>query len=517
MMSEQSGDLKQYVQAVLSRLWLVVLLMVVAVGAVYSRGGRVPPSYTATATLIVTAPVFVPLAPLAGEAGEGAAPSARSAVQDVVQLIDSRPVASRVAARLNLDGPGAVERAVSATTVRNTSLVRITATATNPQLAAELANVTAEEFVAFFRETNRASVSEARRFVEEQLRLARARLEASERAIQAFRESRQIPALATSTTQVLSEIAASQSGLDAARLQLRETETRLAAARTRLEREQPVIVASRSTSDNPVFSQYQNRLVQLELQRATLAQTYTPQHPRMEQIAREIAEVRSRLTAEARTAIAEEITVNNPVHATLLANVASLEVDRTAVAARVQALEVMHRRRQAAGMSVPGAETEFNRLTRENRVLEANYQTLSTRYQEILLRENQAGFFPASLHLVEPAAAPNRPVPSSLPRTAAAAALAGMVLGVVVALMIGSLDDSIRGARDAELALGVPVLAQVPAQGNTRLSPAPAAAAGILLALVLAALAVARGHVALPQGLTEPVASVLSGLRETRP
>jgi uncharacterized protein involved in exopolysaccharide biosynthesis len=515
-MSGQAGDIKQYVHAVVARLWLVAIIVLVAVAGVFWRSGRTPAVYTASATLFVTAPMLVNYPPLPGDE-LGFRPPMTMVTADIVQLISSRPIAERVARRLDA-APSEVQRAVSAGGVRGTSLIRVSATASTRDRAATLANVTAEEFASFFRETNRASLSETRRFVEDQLAQARARLEQSERAIQAFKESRQMPSVAAATAQIQAAMAASQSDLDAALLSVRETEARLAAARTRLRREQPVIVASRSTSDNPVFRRYQDRLVDLEIQRATLSQTYTPQHPRMEQIAREITDLRGRLTAEARTAIAEEITVNNPIHARLLDQIVNHEVDRTAIGARVEALQVTLRRRQAVAMSIPAAETEFNRLMRENRVLESNYMTLSNRHQEIVVRENMAGSFPASLQVVEPAMPPARPAPSSLPRTATAAALAGLVLGIAAALFLDSLDDRIRTPQDAERALGVPVLAQIPAQGGMR--PAPATtffAIGVFLAVLLAIAAAVRYQGDVPAGLRRTAAAVTSWATTSQP
>lgn len=494
-MSGQTGEFKQYVQAVTSRWWLVAIIVVVVVSAVYWKIGRVPARYTSSATLLVTAPPVAPTPSVAGGADTGFQPGASTVTNDIIQLISSRPIAARVAKRLGLAGPETVQMAVEAHPVRGTSLLRVAATTADPALAANMANATAEEFVAYFRETNRASVTEARRFVEEQLTMARAKLEASERALQAFKMDRQMPSIATATSQILSAMASGQSALDAALLARRETEARLAAARARLAREQPVVVASRATTDNPVFRQVQARLVDLEIQRAQIAQVYTPQHPRMEQIAREIADVRGRLLTEARTTIGEEVTSSNPIHARLLSDVVSLEVERAAVAARVEALQTVQRRIQAAVLSLPSAETEFNRLTRENRVLESNYTTLSTRYQEILLRENQAGFFPASLQLIEAASSPARATPSSFPKTAAAGGLAGLVLGMMAALFLESLDDRIRSVRDAERVLGVPVLASVPLQEQPRTAPAPAMiAVGFVIALALAAAVVSRNY-----------------------
>ena len=199
--------------------------------------------------------------------------------------------------------------------------------------------------------------------------------------------------------------------------------------------------------------------------------------------------------------------MNNPLHSRLVDQVASHEADRAAVAARVEALQTSLRRRQSAAMSIPAAETAFNRLVRENRVLESNYTMLSSRYQEMLLRENLAGHFPAALHVIEAATAPTLPAPSPLPRTAAAAGLAGLVLGLAAALFFESLDDRIRTPQDAERALGVPVLAQIPVQGGLRPSPAPAV---FIIAIVVAAMLALAAAVTRLYGGTTVIRTVTS-------
>lgn len=496
-MGVQTADFRQYVRAVGSRLWLVALIVAVAVGATYWHVGRAPAAYTASATMIVNAPVLTPAPSLDDRGGAVEFRPAQGIVtNDIIYLITSRPIAARVAERLKLPGPASVQRAIEATPIRLSSLIRITATARNRELAANLANVTAEEFVAYFRETNRASMSETRRFVEDQLGLARTRLEGSERAIQSFKESRGMPSIEAQAGIAVSSVATGQAAIDAAIAVRQETEARLATARARFGRERPEVTASRSTAENPVFRQFQARLVDLEIQRTQLSQIYTPQHPRLEAVTSELADIRKRLTTETRTLIGEEVIAANPIHARLLGDIVTLEVERAAVDARVAALQGTQRRLRSAAMSIPSAETQFNRLMRENRVLESTYTSLSNRYQEILLREQLAGFYPASLQLVEAAIAPSRATPSAFPKTAAAAGLAGIVLGVMAALFLEALDDRIRGAQDAEHALGVPVLAQIPSEGHVRTAPATAIfTISMILVAALAIAGVARGYV----------------------
>ncbi len=507
-MGGQMNEFGVYLQAIRSRFWLVILMVVIAVGAAYSTVGTRRARYTSDAIMMVTAPVLTPPPSITGEGSFR--PSQVTVTADILQLINSRPIAARVAKRLDLSGPQVVQRAVTAFPERGTSLIRISATSGDPERAAALANITAEEFIAYFRETNRNAVGETRRFVEEQLALSRARLEQSERAIQTFRENRRILSAGEAGARIMSAANSAESELDVATRAREEVDARLIAIRERLARERPLVVGSRLTTENPIFRQIQSHLLGLEIRRVQLAQVYTPQHPRMEAINHEIADVRNRLMAEARTTIGEEVTINNPTYSGLVGQVLTLEVERAAVGARLQALQYTLRRRQQEVQSVASIETEYNRLARENRMLEANFTTLANRYQDLLLRENEAGFFPASIQLIEAAVPPVTAAPSSFPRTGATAGAIGFMFGILGVLLLESLDDRIRSAQDAERVLGVPVLAQIPSHGGQpRIAPAPAVYLIIVLLVAgVAWAAIARGYLSLPGRVSEQVRGV---------
>ena len=209
--------------------------------------------------------------------------------------------------------------------------------------------------------------------------------------------------------------------------------------------------------------------------------------------------------------VGEEVTQSNPVYARLVGDGLSLELELAVVGARIEALQTTQRRRQAELMSIPSVEAEYNRLMRENRILEANYTMLASRYPQIVLRENEAGFLPASLQLIEAATPPTTTTRTAFPKAAQAAGLAGLLVGLIAALFLDAFDDRVRSARDAERALGVPVLAQIPTHGQPRTAPAPAVfAIGILIVVGIATAAVARGYLAVPAAAGDGVRSVVS-------
>ena len=231
-MSGPLGEFGQYLQAVTRRWWLVALTVVLAVGGAYLAIGRAPARYSASTTMMLVAPVVVAAPPAVVTPGETAGapirPSVAVIAADSINLITSRPVADRVTRRLNLTGPSVVRRNVTATQVRGTSLIRITAMARERQRAADIANAVAEEFIGYFRETNRGGVTEARRFVEQQLTRSRTQLEATERRLQALQESRGAPIPLTAASTAMGAVDTARREHEAAVTARREVEARLA-------------------------------------------------------------------------------------------------------------------------------------------------------------------------------------------------------------------------------------------------------------------------------------------------
>ncbi|HWP29343.1 MAG TPA: hypothetical protein VNM50_07375, partial [Chloroflexota bacterium] len=286
-------------------------------------------------------------------------------------------------------------------------------------------------------------------------------------------------------SQVAAQAQAAETERQNALVALRETEARLRAAKAKLAGEKLERVMARTTRDNPVFVQLQQRLTQLELQRVEASQVYTAQHPRMIQLESEIAELRQRMTAEAKTVLSDQTVGANPLHTQFLGQVATLEVERAATTARLEAIAAVQSRRQAGLRTLPSIESGMAMLLRENEILEQTYAMLSQRHQEALIRESEAAFVTAGVQVMETAVVPNVPISSGLPLQTGIAGLIGLFLGVAAAIFLESTDDKIRSPQDAERTLGVPILAEVPDISPPRTAPAGAA---LVIALILALL-----------------------------
>lgn len=92
------------------------------------------------------------------------------ALQTQVQLVEVRPVAEATIRRLNLKQTAEqVLEVVTVSAVGQTNLISIKARASSPKLAADVANVMAEEYVKASRDRKRASIQDAAEEVEDRL------------------------------------------------------------------------------------------------------------------------------------------------------------------------------------------------------------------------------------------------------------------------------------------------------------------------------------------------------------
>jgi len=109
---------------------------------------------------------------------------------------------------------------------------------------------------------------------------------------------------------------------------------------------------------------------------------------------------------------------------------------------------------------------QHNLLKRE---FEANQQLCASQLQHLKDTNVSARLRAASIHLVDSATVPTYPVRPRIMYNIAMSLLAGLVLGVMLAVAQESLDTSIKSAEELEWAIGVPALAVVPLARSSRL------------------------------------------------
>jgi len=304
-----------------------------------------------------------------------------------------------------------------------TSLIELTVTSPDPANAAQVANRVAEAF----QEENIASrtqqIVEARRFIEAQLNEVGQRLRQSEERMRAFQESDRRLAIPDEARATASRLATQEAEYERIRKEISATEAQL---------DRP---SGFSPDGDPTLAKFYASLSELTVERDNLLLTLLPAHPQVKGVDARIVNVRRGLTQ---------------------AHAAKLQVLRASAAEVRHAIASV----KATQATLPAAALEATRIERDVKVNERMFSLLKERLQEALIKEKEQG---AEVSIVRPAIAPTAPINPVQPAAKAQVGLlVGLIMGLLFAFIVETLDTSIGAIDEVESLMETRVLGVIP-------------------------------------------------------
>lgn len=341
------------------------------------------------------------------------------------------------AARQMRELAGIISAGLSVEPIRNSRLVRINFDSPSPQFSARAANAIAEGYIAAGLERRFGASSYAKTYLEEQLRLTKAKLEDSERKLVEFAQKEN---LVNTGDQGQSLAAQNLTQLNAALATAQDQRIR---AQARWQQAASGAMPADMLSNSNVRSLQQQK-GQLQAQYQLKLQTFKPDYPDMlqlksqideldRQIAKEMDGIRASVKAEYDAAVRQEQMLTGQI-----------------AALRTQALDV------------DGRSIQYNILKREVDTNRQLYDGLLQRYKEV----GVAGDVRANnISIIDRAEVPTSRFKPSLTMNLAIGLLLGGVLGVLLAFLLEFLDDTLKTPEDIEQKLKLPVLGVIPKLG----------------------------------------------------
>ncbi|WP_082836088.1 GumC family protein [Croceicoccus bisphenolivorans] len=387
-----------------------------------------------------------------------------------LSILQSRGVAQRVANRLNLyDDPafyaamemeppqgnlardvrekivvGLLRGNMNSNLPRETRIAQINFTSTDPAYSARIANAFAEEFIQSSLQRRYDSSSYAREFISDQLEEARARLEASEREVNAY--AREAGLIRSRTSDDEGSGSASSVTVDSLS-QLTEAANlaraqRVAAeSRWRIESAKPLLTSG-AVQASPTVQQLLQRRSELAARLETLRGRYLDDYPEIVQLQNELDAVDRQLTEVANT-------IRNGVRSDYEAALQTESNLRNQVAAL-----------QADTLAEQDRSVRYNTLAREADTNRSLYDGLLQRFREL---NASAGIATSNLAIIDRAEIPSVPTSPNLISNLLVALLAGIVLAAAYVFLREQLDDAIRVPEDIEAKVEMPLLGVIPA------------------------------------------------------
>lgn len=414
-------DLRQLLRVLRKWAWVIALITVVAVlSAGVLSYFVLDPVYEAQVTLMVTQalPTTQPGGqPLQGQGLEQVmgvlARLPQMTLNTYVGQLTSESLMQRVLQELQLDRQGYTARSlaslVQAKNIKDTNLIQVTVSHTDPHLAADIANAVSRQFVDFVSEQNREQMAKSVEFLDKQSREVEEELKAARQKLHDF----QVQARGVGVVQ--QEFDAKSA--DLARLQSEAVQ--LGVTIEQLQAGVRGLQDSLAATPRTVVVEEDGKKVE------RLNDVYVSLSEMLEQKQVELAEKQARLESTRRF-------------------IAQLEAELADL--------------QAELVDKQATESELRARVDQ---LNQTYQTLLQKKTEVQIARS-INLGETSILVVSPAYIPSRPVRPNRQLNMAVSGVLGVMVGVMLAFLLEYLDNTVKSAEDVQRVLGAPVIGNVP-------------------------------------------------------
>lgn len=363
----------------------------------------------------------------------------RSSLRAVRSFISGSPDAEAMTQEdIRAATVSSLQRDISAAQVGTSFAIRISAKASAPRLAADIANTVAEEYVNALSSVRREATQRASGFLETRIADLAAQVEAAERAAVAFRAemTAQFGGDTEATDQLLSDL---NSRYIATRIEHSDAAFRYQMVREMQERQGFDAVAD--IIDSPLLQSLAQQRIELLRQRAEMSETMGDRSRRLIGVTAQIEDVERSIQAE------------------LLRQIESLRSQMEIATHREASLLSAMQELQGRQAQVSAANVTLEQLERSANALRETYTTTLARFMETAA---QADFQLPDAQIISMARPPVKPSHPQVPLLLGLAAFFALSAGVATAFVREALNttvrssDTLRGITNLQLIAAVP-------------------------------------------------------------
>ncbi len=335
---------------------------------------------------------------------------------------------------------GVVLGSLTVAPVRNSRLVELRFSSTDPVLAADLANAHAKAYIQQNLETRFSASKDAADWLEGQLAEQRKKVEESEAALQRYRESHDAVAVEDRQNIVVQRLADLNGVVTKAKTTRIEKEAQYNQLRSL--QGTTAVDSFPAVIGNEYLQKLKLEIGDLQRQQAQLSEKYGERHPEMVRLRSAIDTTQAKYDSE----------ISNIINSVRAEYEAALAQERSLVGA----LETQ--KSEALGLNRKGIE--YSVLSRE---AESNRQI----YEALLQRTKETGISSelktSNIRVVDSAEVPGAPVLPRRQRDLMMAAISGSILALGLVFLFEYLDNRIKSPQELRAHLGLPFLGMVPA------------------------------------------------------
>ncbi|MBD2363128.1 polysaccharide biosynthesis tyrosine autokinase [Anabaena minutissima FACHB-250] len=459
----------------LKRRWLLIALII---GSVFGLTGLVTfsqkPVYEANGKLLFNKQSGVSsLTGVSEQVGQlSGVTNLSNPLETEAEVIRSNTISLKTIADLQLkDAEGnlleldAFLRLLTVKSVRGTDILQLSYRSTDAQEAAKVINSLMSAYLENNILVNRSEARAAREFLDKQLPQVEAKVAESELALRMFKEKYQVVSLGEEAKEGVKQLNDLSNQMTRLQAQLADARSRSGALQKQLALTTKQAVAlstlSQSNAVQQVLTEYRKVQDQLAVERSR----YTDEHPvivnllEKEQALRQHLERRVSQTVGINESIEEQDLQVGQLQQTLTTDLVQIEVQRLGLENQVGVLMKAFVLYQARMRSLPRLEQTQLRLERQLQVARTSYEQMLKRLQDVQVVENQNV---GNARVISEALLPKKPISPRIALNLALGGFLGIFAALGIALLLESVDKSVKTAEEAKRLLNYPLLGTIP-------------------------------------------------------
>jgi len=347
---------------------------------------------------------------------------------------------------LNPDLTDIVLEDVSVETGRDGNIMTLQYQSQNPAVAAVMANMAANAYIEHNLEIRVRPYKSAVDWLSARLVELKGKVETSEKALQQYKEGKGIVSFESKEnviTQKLGELVTQMVNVQGKRA---EAEVRYNQIKSVIDKPE-LLSTVPDIMNNLVIQGLRNEELGLKKKISEMTETYGGKHPQMIKARNELVSVQKNIRDEARKML----------------NAAKIEYEISRSREASLEKEVEDQKREVLTLSQKAID--FNVLAGESESNKQFYEILLKKLQEASL---SSGINISSAQIIDPAVVPKSPVRPRKALNLFLALLAGAFGGVIAAMFVEYMDDTVKGPDDVDRFLKMPFLGMVPSSKDEK-------------------------------------------------
>ncbi len=467
-------DIKRYI-GIIQRKRYLAIAVAVAVLSIFTWGSfLIPKVYEATSNVAIeNAGIIKPLMQ-----GTGVTVSSEERQRNIRNRITSRSIIERVVKRLGLDKgftlpsqddalAASIQRNITVTMrsfgERESDLFTVAYRGSNPETVRNLVATLVQEFIDESVQFQRSDAVGAYEFIDGQLAEYKTKLEASDKAIRAFRE-RNPQMVPQSESTIVGRIENFQTARIDGEIRLKELIRKKESLQKQLSGEKELTVAFVSRDGSP-----ESRLNMLNSQLMMLMTKYTDNYPEVIKVKSEIDELQKQIAQAAATGRAEsagnpgEMRAMNPVYRQIKEEMQRTDTEIESLKARINELGKQSDLGRNILGRMPKEQEEWSKLQRDRNVIQRVYDDLLQKLESARVSKNlELADKSTKYRVVDPPVLPRIPVQPNRVILIFVGIVLGIASGAGAVIGIDYYNHSFKDEDTLRKDLNMPVLAAVP-------------------------------------------------------